>query len=71
MNETQLNSIKRLAKRFSSSLENITVLHSDPEKKKGPMGLPYGWILVDIYEPGINGKHRIQAGVSPEGNIHT
>ncbi len=70
MTNQQLDATKRLAERYNSTLEHTDVHHS-------PLGLPKGWITVNICKP-EQGKAPhlcntvvIQAGISPEGSIHT
>ena len=75
MTERQLASIKRLATRYSSTLEHTDVIHD--LDGTGVAGLPPGWVLVNVCRP-EPGKfpHQcdsiiLQAGVAPDGSVST
>lgn len=65
MTDKQLEAVKDLASRYKSANYNVL---ADIDGT-GIMGLPPGWILVNIHRP--DNTIIIQAGISPEGNIST
>tara|TARA_R110000824_G_scaffold42980_13_gene125964 strand:+ start:527 stop:736 length:210 start_codon:yes stop_codon:yes gene_type:complete len=69
MNEAQETKIKDLVRRYKTDMESADIMLGDPETKMGIAGLPYGWVLVNVKTK--EGKFIIQAGVSPEGHMHT
>jgi hypothetical protein len=69
MNEIQEAKIKDLVRRYKTDMESADIMLGDPDTKMGIAGLPYDWVLVNVRTK--EGKLIIQAGVSPEGRIHT
>ena len=69
MTEAQEAKIKHLVRRYKTDMESSDIMVGDPDTKMGWGGLPYDWVLVNVKTK--EGKFIIQAGVSPEGRIHT
>ena len=65
MTDKQLEAVKDLASRYNS--KNYNVLRD--VNGTGIMGLPPRWVLVNIKRP--DNTIIIQAGISPEGSVHT
>ena len=65
MTKAQDVAVKELAARYNS--KSYAVLKD--VDGTGLMGLPAGWILVNIQR--TDNTIIIQAGISPEGSIHT
>ena len=75
MTEVQFDAIKRLVLRYKSDMEYSDVVYD--HDGTGIAGLPPGWVLVNLCRP-EEGKAPhlcndiiVQAGVSPEGSVHT
>ena len=61
----QEEAIERLKNRYSGM--KATVIRD--ATGSGLLGLPKGWVLVNISRD--DGTIKLQAGVSPEGRVHT
>jgi hypothetical protein len=81
MTVQQLDAVKSLAQRYNSNLDHTQVVHGTADC--GPYGLPTGWVHVLVFDrmqrfplkryaqQGPEKRVAIEAGVSPEGHVHT
>tara|TARA_R100000808_G_C2012567_1_gene64448 strand:+ start:78 stop:281 length:204 start_codon:yes stop_codon:yes gene_type:complete len=65
--ELQLDAVRSLADRFNTTLKEVDV-------RTEPFDLPPGWVTVILHRRGTEPHEDdpvLEAGVSPDGRVHT
>tara|TARA_R100001244_G_scaffold59072_1_gene49741 strand:+ start:290 stop:496 length:207 start_codon:yes stop_codon:yes gene_type:complete len=68
MTGKQLDAVKALAGRYNSDPDHTLIVHGTDDR--GPYGLPTQWVHVLVYDA-TKERALVEAGVSPEGRVHT